>query len=107
MQRDLEIQVKKIFRDTVIKGYRDAWPVTRIQRFGIRTRRTSGIQGYKDTRIQRYRDIEVLGYRGTGIQRYRDTEVQGYRGTGIQRYRDTEIQGRVQRYRDTGPGTEV
>ena len=67
----------------------------------------TGIQGYKDTRIQRYRDIEVLGYRGTGIQRYRDTEVQGYRGTGIQRYRDTEIQGRVQRYRDTGPGTEV
>ena len=62
---------------------------TPVQGYNRDTRGT-GIQGYRDTRVQ--------GYKGIGVQGYRDTRAQRYSGTGIQGYRDT----RAQRYSGTG-----
>ena len=46
-----------------------------------------GIQGYRDPRVQGYRDTEIQ----PGIQSYRYKRIQRYRKIGIQIYFDTWI----------------
>ena len=66
------------------------------------------IQGYKDTRNQRYQDklihgykeIRMQGYRYTGIQRYSDTWRQWDRGTWLQRVFECTKTG-IKGYKDT------
>ena len=60
-----------------IQGYIGIHSDTGIKRYTV-------IQGYKDTRNQRYQDKLIHGYK--------EIRMQGYRDTGIQIYRNTEIQ---------------
>ena len=43
--------------------------------------------------MQEYRETGIQGNRNTGIQRCRNTGIQGNRNTGTQRCRNTGIQG--------------
>jgi len=47
------------------------------------------IQGFKDSKIQRFKDSKIQGFKDSKIQRFKDSKIQGFKDSRIQRFKNS------------------